>query len=532
MPISYAALAASHHRYVLTLHWGGATIRMSTSQIVIPSDDGDLQVYGGLDDLSWVEGLDLLSTEAPDEAISLEIVLPEIEAADLIARGHDLAAATAEIARWVPGTTWEGRQILLLARLSEPEYGGPGEPIACTLVAEPYTDRTSTHLPSWRIGPSTFSEVDLPERSRGRPYPIVFGAPGWLPDTQERVAGSPALVISRFEGGGGGDPDIQPSVLLAGHRARAGLVSVGRVVDGEDITWVVVSGEDDTDKLGQDITTAQLTSAWDEEEVWASWSQGSGGLLNRRQPGPIRTAGELLDYLLDRTQLRVDQGRLDAAIPQLDAFRVSGYIDSPCNVWHWIRDNLLPILPVSIRRGPEGLYPVVWRYTATAEDAVEHLSADRLEVHRAARVRYTDVAEVYNEISLQWGLDARLRSYTRTTTMDGQPGGQASTHALRVSYERYGRRVRDVQSTDIVYEASTAAAIVSWLAAYHALPARMLEYVGAAELWHLEVGDVVTITDSEVRLHRQVCIVTELRDAGDGMVGLVLRTIEDPSRVG
>ena len=50
-----------------------------------------------------------------------------------------------------------------------------------------------------------------------------------------------------------------------------------------------------------------------------------------------------------------------AAAELLQGYLVDCYIDDPVGVWEWVQGNLLPILPISIRYGPAGLYPVVWR---------------------------------------------------------------------------------------------------------------------------------------------------------------------------
>lgn len=536
--LSYADLRASMHRYVLELRIGSHVLYLAAMPGVIATDDGPIQVLDGLRQISWDDGAEMLTTEAPEGSIAVHLILPGIDLAALIAEGHDLGAARAELSRWVEGTPWERREVLMRAIVSEPLYGAAGEPVSFSLEAEIYQDRSVRPLPEHVVsGGDAGTWPDSPAPSQGRVYPIVFGRPGLIGSRQ--VAGSPGIVVDELAQ----DEDDTPlgmEILIAGDHGPPGQVLVMHESNPELWEFAAVWDTRDRKRTGEPVRTILLDSsglATDTDGYWISWAGGASGMWDRRRERGMSHAGELLDWLLDQTTLRVDQGRMDAAIPFLEPFQLSGYINARVNVWHWIRAHLLPILPISIHTGPDGLYPIVWRWQATAEQAVEHLSADRLEVVRTAQVRYTDTSSLANELVLNWGLDARTRRYTQTSILTGRPtirapsDRYASSHIVRVSHSRYGLRSQDPMDTDIVYDAATAQAILAWRAAYHALPARMLEYEGGAPLLHLQLGDVVTLTDSELHLQRQVCIVTEIRDRADGRVGLVLRTIEDPARV-
>lgn len=519
-PLSYARLSQVLRLDILELDYGGQVIRVAERPLRIPSAGGLVEVLGGLRHSGYDDGLALLSTEAPEQSVSVELILPQLDVGALIAQGHDLGAATATLSRWVEGTPWEARQVLVRARISEPLYGAAGEPITFTLSSEPWQDR-SVIPPAWaRITAGTAGTWEAPPpEEHGSVYPLVFGQPGVVDG--ELYAGSPAPRVTRTE--------LEPRLLVAGHHVSAIQVSI--MHEDTPDAWVDVPIDNERDRGLHEVATAILP----ESDIgtnhargyWVAWPGAQEGLHDRRRDRGIRTAGELLDYLLDRTAIRVDQGRMDAAVPLLEPYRVGGYIDARVNVWEWVREHLLPILPISLRVSAEGLYPVVWRYTATVEQAIEHLSADTGQVVRMAPVRYTDAALVANELTLEWAYDARLRRYMRASTVSGdETDGLPSSHILRVSRARYGPRAAEPIQSAIVWDASTAHAILSWRAARDALPARMLAYDGGPELQHLELGDVVTVTDSEVHLRRQVAIVTELIPRSDGRTGLVLRTIE------
>jgi hypothetical protein len=69
--------------------------------------------------------------------------------------------------------------------------------------------------------------------------------------------------------------------------------------------------------------------------------------------------GSLLTYLLQRSTIPVDYGRCETARRQLDRIEIGGYVNDPdAKPWDYIADELLPLAPMSVRRGPEGVYPL------------------------------------------------------------------------------------------------------------------------------------------------------------------------------
>ena len=94
----------------------------------------------------------------------------------------------------------------------------------------------------------------------------------------------------------------------------------------------------------------------------------------------MRGAGEVLVQLIQWSGRPVDLGRWAAAEPLLERYRLDFVIDAEVDVWEFIRTHILPILPLSIVSGPNGIAPVVWRYAPSTATPV-HVLHPRQHTH-------------------------------------------------------------------------------------------------------------------------------------------------------
>jgi hypothetical protein len=221
----------------------------------------------------------------------------------------------------------------------------------------------------------------------------------------------------------------------------------------------------------------------------------------------------------------------------LNGYKIDGYIDSVVGVWDWIKGNLLPILPVYIQTGPDGLYPVVWQFDALSAKSGE-LDLIDTGKHDGERVGFIKTASTLhgnlaNEFRIKYALDAKTGQHRRVMTIHGDPDTVSTADfvpnlACRRSRSRYSPETPSVMelSTDVVYEASTAAAIGHHLALLHALPVRRVSYLCRKEFAHLREGAPVHLTDSEVNFSAEPCLVEKIEDLDDGLVLLDLAILE------
>lgn len=185
---------------LVTMTWGGATYRLSSADVDILTADNEVLPYdGGLEEIEIEESLTAMQGEAEYPSMSVRALL-SVDVALLVARGHDLASAVAEVALHVIGGLWEDREVLLVGNVVEPVYDADGQPVSFSIEAPPWDDsglviatsETVTEL-TWPTATST----DAPY------YPWVFGRPGYYAKPSgdgNTIAGSPALPVE-YTGG-------------------------------------------------------------------------------------------------------------------------------------------------------------------------------------------------------------------------------------------------------------------------------------------------------------------------------------------
>ena len=288
--------------------------------------------------------------------------------------------------------------------------------------------------------------------------------------------------------------------------------------------WEVFNDEDD---LGRWYAYASWTSSTtvdtQDTDFRVAWIEAPALLGDEGDQvtgvGAPTGAGDLLIWFLRRSSLRLDVGRWEAARGYLNRFRFSGYIDEAVSPWEYIQDNFLPLLPLSIRSGPSGHYPVIWRWDATERDSVASLVAGpEGGLSRTSTVAYSrSPSEVINEIRLEYARQASSGDAKRYTVLTGDPdpddSAQWTNHYAQVSLSRYGLGSKTIE-TDVVYEDATAHLICQWqLYVYGGIP-REITYEATREWGWLEPGQVVTLTDSELYFDGQLALVESVSWSG------------------
>lgn len=516
MGLLYPAQATDDVVWVLSIQWAGVMWRWSSSPVSIawtePSGrTSTVAANGGLDALELDRALSGLSTMPDQRSLAIEVLWPD-DVAALIAEGHDLATARGELAIAPPGYGWEDRIVILQGYVSQPEYGGDGEPVAFSLVQDPFDDTMQVPPEGARITGDKFPSCA--DGVRGRYYPIVFGRPGVYVDTDGTTtytAGSPALAISYAAG-------VAATLLIAGHRCEATQVRIWYAVDGT-VDGAVTSALNIAYAVDDDgVTYAYVDISGEAPDVrgagaWAAvWSEGPA-MISPFVAAGIRTIGELLAWCAVTSSIPCHSAAFVAVGDEL-TWPVGGFIDEPVSPWEWAQDNILPIVPVSLAVDAEGLYPLLWRHDARRDAAIRTVRAGE-GYERASRVRYTRAPrETQNEVRVAWALDCEADEHRCETVLTPQVATstatsgaevlatvrQGSTFDSRRSLAAYGE-VRAMRiATDIVYDALTAWRIAHWKVRAAATSAREVDYDCGIEVLELDVGDVVILVDAELSL--------------------------------
>jgi hypothetical protein len=254
----------------------------------------------------------------------------------------------------------------------------------------------------------------------------------------------------------------------------------------------------------------------------------------------VRGAGDVLTYLLRETGMQVDAGRCATAAALLNSFKIDCAIDARTPIWEWLSANLLPLLPVSLATGPQGLYAITWRYNATAREAQWTIDADSdPTTQRASRVK-VDSSKIANSFRIDFCSNRRTGETMQyrglAATYDADEPSVRASYLCAVSVARYrsprdtGVREKRIE-TSIIWDVATADAILDVQARAYALARRTVDYVvSGASYDAISRGDVVVVTDSEIGLSAQVALVREVQWDSSGSIGLSLLLIEDPAR--
>lgn len=484
------ALRDSDLRWLLRLTWAGREYRLAEEPVSAPTGEAGASEWyeGGLEIGDYRDALDLWADDSAPRSVSLSFYMPDV--ITRISAGADLQTARGQLYLWADGGDERDLVLLLDGVLREPEYGAATEPISATLDEEEIEgagripDEGARYTATtWPGGTGDVEQYD--ER-----YPIIIGRPGG-----GVASGSPSLTVSSGR------------LLICGEPVVAASAEVYDEEHDTTETLPVTLYEDGAGRMTSTLTG--FTAVGDPpgtlvvgDPYWIRWT-GAGGVL--RGTSEVRGAGSVLRWLLERSGLRYDAGRVQAAVPALDGYQIDAAIvatpEERVRPLDWIRDHLLPILPISLRIGAAGLCPVVWRWEATEAEA--EIDVDGGRADRDGPIAYSSRDDVANELILRYRRDACRDRYTLRA---GLTGDRASTDSdlarhlwCEVSRLRYGSRPLE-STSDVISEPATASRVLAWWARRYALPLRSGTWRVDRALARLEPSAVVRVRDSEVGL--------------------------------
>lgn len=501
--------------WLLDLTWGGRHYFHSEQHVT-----ADAYGHGAEE---WLDGLDVggplmdsvdpLSDSPAPRSVSITLTLPPgVDVPDLVARGFHLGSATARLLLWAEGTTEAITVIDGVVR--DPQYETAGQPITFALEEMPFDDRALWPPVRAVVDDDTWPNAD--EKALGEMYPWIGGAP---PLEEPDAFGSPGLVVSVT----GSDPITGMTLLIAGHHCEGGTVAIRNVTD--DTPGDTFTVEDGSDGDGNPVATVDLfepgtTITRDDggDAYWVRWgtSTHSGGMMVGGSL--MRGAGDVLVWWLARSTIRWDRGRVAALVPRMNAYLLdwtaTASADARFSPWDFVREHILPVLPISARMGGGGggLYFVWYDWDASASDAVAHIDADGGLVERASAVSYSPRDDVANEWRLSYRIDSESDKYTAraVVTGSGETAALESSAVTSLLCERsnamYGHRVKEITSA-VICDAATAGRVAAWKANAHALQHRLVSYSLPRDMAWIKPGDVVKITDSDIGLSGAVALV-------------------------
>lgn len=502
--------AARERVWLLDLTWDDVTYRLA--------GDGVESVYTDAagDVTEYLPGLVVASDVERDDSVRVPLALHLdgiVNVPERVSKGHRLEAARGVLWLWLRGTSH--RERIADGYVESAEYGEADEPVVVELVDD--------RLRNDGLFPDTSARMGSSAQNPNEFYPWIIGKPG-----VDGAMGSAALVWSESSG-------AAVEVLVAGHAVDATHVWVFNQDADKSESRLITT---DTDSDGRTVSVVDLTSgtSWaaDERVLTARYyTRWDSVALPIRGDG-VHGAGDVLRWALSRTDVDIDAGALAALIPQINRFKISTSVqaapDQRIDLWQWVQEHLLSVLPLIRVQSDLGLRFVVARWDADADSVVAEL-VEGENAERVGGVAFGSREDVRNEIRLSYAPDARAGGYARTVVITGDDVAlQTETDAkpskaCRASRLAHGRRVWE-GSTDVVYDDNTATMIARQKAQQWALPPRFFGYVVPPDVGaSLDVGDIVSVTSSALYLSAVRCMVLD-KPASDGeFYGLKLREV-------
>jgi hypothetical protein len=434
-------LAGRKTWWLLDITYAGTVYRLAEEALDVTSTElGEIHYLPCiLNDITVGYGFSLFSDSAEQQSVGVECFLGSSDVAAMVAAGHDLAGSPCVLSKWIEGQDYDVRRVFVVGRMKNPVYGGVGEPIRFSLQDAFFDDYALIPATESRTSKVTVNLDTVAVDDLGLVYPLVFGNPGKCATLQAGwCAGSQGVWRNKI--------DNAQELIVAGHTTNmtAVMLSNDALISGASYVVrqsiddfgapisVVASGEaqaaSSTGYAGLNGTGAptELLAVYDPLDdannvitpVYVSWwiddaNDQTGGLL--RAGKVIRGAGDVIQYVLGFSKYRFDSRRIAGIAEQLNTFAIDAVIDAQVRPWDWVRTNLIPILPVSVTNGTNGVYFVPW--LQTSGNPVCSLN-DGVDVSvEFARTIETDTQQINNDLTLEYALDVRTDTYQQTLQM-------------------------------------------------------------------------------------------------------------------
>ncbi len=514
--------------WLLTIRMAGVDWRYTTaSESVEVLDGGAAYVFSpGLDDPAPTSSA--VSVEGVE--IPISVVLGG-DAWEVLAGLRDMGGLTAELALWTEGDAWARRVVWADGRMDRPAYETVGQPLAFSIVEDAWEDRSLIPSPTQQINGSTWplipGSVVTPDGSAGYYYPVVFGAPGVLlaGDGFTEFFGWPVLVVeidtTSLDNFTGGVTDA--TLLIAGHPMIATTVTIYNRTTGQTFDAAITRA---LDGLGQVVAVAYVAGVDLQiaagDELWASCTSVADGGLGAPDGGVLRGAGQIAQWLMQRSTLRFDTSQA-AMLARLDAFKSDFFISEPRSAWAILNDTVIQaaggLLPAFWRRSRAGLYLAVRPWEGGVVDAsgpVLALDPATMGGDRDGGVSVSSSAELVTDLAVDYARDEGLGATRRSLRYSPIPEAGATAALSPAVALASGRARRFLRvAAESVQDPATAALLLSIAARWRATTRRAVRYLLPPDE-RLTPGALVKLTDDEIRWNKVLCWVVSVQVRADG----------------
>jgi hypothetical protein len=439
--------------WLVEIHFPTGIVRYATHTVDVVDGSTSYHYPGTSEPMMYAEKADLFDAIPSPAEMGISGLVPA-DLPALYAAGHRFSHLYAEVSQVRVKVRPEGLDVvdaygdrarLLTGRTRAPQWGKATSEghtwFAADVVNEWFA--SSAVLPAYGLAVSDVTWPEMPRApvDEGVTYPIVIGYPGLDPASDIPVSAAPACWLSRqyaqFQMVGAAVGTISASSMLLIRTLDPTGESVtltttyepygggGSVIPSQDQRGTLLTVVDY--RLGaygagaaNDLGSFYYPTTMDESDVFVSFASGQGGMLWRGQL--LRGAGDVLTWALEQSGYRVDWGMVAAAAPWLNQYKIDTIISARVKVSDWIQQQLLPLLPVSMMTGPDGIYPLVWRGNDVGPEDCVVIDADADTRIQVSDTAFDDDSETANRFTVEYGWDANARA-TRFVVRIGPGAG-------------------------------------------------------------------------------------------------------------
>ena len=552
--------------FLLELDIGGRTYRFSTFPIYFEDGGEQIMYEGRLDNPDVALSLEEVGkVKFSQSAVSMAITLPfDVAERQLEGKGIDRSPARLYYVTVRHGEIQQDyydKVAIFSGVIVEPIYGHPDMPVgyvefsieneielsdqsllrrvvgenaflsATQFSQEAY--RTNAVAPP--VDPDGITEVIRPHL--GKSSPIVIGSPGSVTDELGESYGFPATPAYQIAYQNSGS--FPAWYVIAGHPVKAATVDIYDNQGNVDTNLPVYS---QVGSKGQVYSFINLHSSSPidqsfvvntDYEYWIRWDDG-GGLLSPYDTGEaLEGGGDLIVYLLDSSGITYDRQALSSVRSLLNRYKFAGYVNDPeIKCYDFLQRYIVAFLPVSLVAGPSGLYPVI---DHRLDDTINNPRAEITAGETFKRIQPISPrsSEIINDLTVRFspqGTASNSEDAYRAVAViraDRLEGVNAQYEIVSpyciVSQQRYGRKEQTI-SLDFVYDRDTAIRIGMDYVRRKALPEKVTTYRSSFEYGYLDVGDVISLTDTQISLSQyRVMIIGKRYDGASWLYDILIQ---------
>ena len=530
--------------FFLEINWNGRIYRPSTEPLVITSNDGFVTLEGGMTgDPDYIEEVFARGFNVQSYSTSFACYLLNVNIALQHSKNNRLEDASAELsyilAKQQSIQSYERRTILLKGIIKEPVFGHKDrEDGYVEFSVESPTLELSFHDiavgSAARIGARELSDLVNPSLSplssildgnniiqalevhRGKVLPIVFGSSGTGFDKDYSAVNypsTPAYVIYATHGSGN-----QIWLAVAPHDVEASRVRIFDDLGNNRVETIEKWVRSD----GRIFSFVQFThgsgfqNPVDDESArfFVSWYDG-GGYISPSQKTALTGGGDICLFCLSQGDQNVDFAAWESLRPYLNQYEFSGYINNTeITPLEFLENDIIPFLPISVIHGTEGIKPVLDILSSGVRPTpILDIIADEEFTSIGGIKRLGDPSSLVNDYTLHYAFDVKHGEHRNRITLTGDnrafDNDVMMNSKAQSSFNQYGSR-KQIEESSFITDFTTAARVAFDKIREKALPIEHIDYVCAPRFGFLQVGDIVTMTDTDLSLDNQIAqIVTK-----------------------